>query len=105
MEYSHFKLSVKTLMLMIYYELNLYDTAISLLDSYRHFIARDKMLPEVDKENRLNFAKYYKEILNLKNGMSNEINLVKSNVQSTNNLVEKEWLLKKIDEIKRDGKV
>jgi len=104
MENSQFKLSVKTLMLMIYYELNSYDSAISLLDTYKHFIARDKFLPKADRQNRLKFAKYFKEILNLKTGMNKDINLVKMNVLSTDNFVEKEWFLGKIDELKLKGR-
>lgn len=100
MEYSHFKLSVKTMMLMIYYELDSFDSAISLLDTYRHFIARDKLLPEADKQNRIKFAKYFNEILDLKTGMNKYAGSVRMNVLSTDNLVEKEWLLEKIDEIK-----
>lgn len=100
MEYSQFKLSVRTLMLMIYYELESYDSAISLLDTYKHFIARDKLLPKDDRQNRLKFAKYFKEILNLKAGMSSDINLVREDVLSTDNFVEKEWFLEKIYEMK-----
>jgi hypothetical protein len=100
MEISQFKLSVITLMLMIYYELESYDSAISLLDTYKHFIARDKLLPKTDKQNRMEFAKYFKEILNLKTGKSSDINFVKKNILSSENFVEKEWFLEKIDELK-----
>lgn len=103
MEYSHFKLSVKTLMLMIYYELNAYDSALSLLDTYRHYIARDRLLPKVDKDNRMEFAKYFKEIINLKTGMNAEINTVRKNILSVVNIVEKEWFLEKIDELNQKG--
>lgn len=101
MEDSHFKFSVRTLMLMIYYELDLYDSASSMLDSYKHFITRDKRLPEADRENRTEFARYLKEILNLKAGMSIDTDSVRKNLLSTENIVEKDWFLEKITEISK----
>jgi hypothetical protein len=99
MEYSHFKLSVRTLMLMIYYELGSFDPAISMLDSYKHFITRDKMLPKVDMQNRIEFAKHFKEIINLKTGMSNDIDSVKMSIESTGSFAEKQWVLEKLNEL------
>ncbi len=98
-ESSHFKLSVRTLMLMIYYELGLYEPAVSLLDTYKHFIARDKLLPKPDKQNRMEFAKYFKEILSLKAGMSRDIHTIQHQVLTSDYFAEKEWFLEKIDEL------
>jgi hypothetical protein len=100
MEYSQFKLSVKTLMLMIYYELTLYDSAISLLDSYKHFITRDKLLPEIDRQNHINFIKYFSEVLSLKMSSEGIPDIIRKNILSSGGLIEKEWLLEKIDELK-----
>jgi hypothetical protein len=99
MEYSHFKLSVRTLMLMIYYELGAFDAAISMLDSYRHFISRERLLPKLDKQNRMEFAKHFKEITDLKTGMSKDIDSAKLSIESTGSFAEKEWFLEKLDEL------
>lgn len=56
-ELSHFILRVdlKNLMLMTYYELDLYENAISLIDSYKHFLSNTKVLSDIEKNKCRNF--------------------------------------------------
>jgi hypothetical protein len=102
LEYSQFKLSVKTLMLMIYYELDSYDSAISLLDTYKHFITRNKLLPEVDRQNHVSFVKYFNEVLSLKISGKPVPGITGQNIKTSGGLVEKAWLLEKIEELKNE---
>ncbi len=56
-ELNHFILRVdlKNLMLMTYYELDLYENAISLIDSYKHFLSNSTMLSDAEKRKCKNF--------------------------------------------------
>ena len=51
-ELNHFLLRVdlKNLMLKTFYELNLFENAISLIDSYKHFLSKTEVLSETEKK-------------------------------------------------------
>lgn len=61
-----FKYDVKVLSLMIYYELEYLEEALSVIDSFKHFINKTKSVSGYAKEIHLNFLKYYYEIIKLK---------------------------------------
>lgn len=56
-ELNHFMLRVdlKNLMLMTYYELDLFENAISLIDSYKHFLSNTEMLSDTEIRKCKNF--------------------------------------------------
>ncbi len=59
LELNHFMLRVdlRNLMLMTYYELDLYENAISLIDSYKHFLSNTDMLSDLEKSKCKYFIK------------------------------------------------
>lgn len=71
-DFFMYKLDVKNLMLKIYYELELYDQAYSLIDAYRHFIADTDEVNETRKKHHIDFLKYYNKILGIKSGGKTE---------------------------------
>ncbi|MEO8209651.1 MAG: hypothetical protein ABI840_03745 [bacterium] len=96
----HYKPSIKSLSLMIYIEKGWIDQAYDAIDTYRHFLTYDKMLPDFQKEKNSNFIKFCKEILKLKSRNGKEkINDVKFDLMNSENILEKEWLMEKIDEL------
>lgn len=50
-ELSHFllRVDIRNLMLMTYYELDLFENAISLIDSYKHFLSNTEVLSDTEK--------------------------------------------------------
>jgi len=50
-ELNHFllRVDIKNLMLKTFYELNLFENAISLIDSYKHFLSKTEVLSETEK--------------------------------------------------------
>ncbi len=50
-ELSHFllRVDIRNLMLMTYYELDLFEYAISLIDSYKHFLSNTEVLSDTEK--------------------------------------------------------
>lgn len=97
---DHFKLDTKILMLKIFYELNLYEQARSMADTFKHFIRNsDKIRPQI-KESYGNFLKYYLKILNMKTeskkdkpGFLNDI------IKNEKLIFQKSWLLEKSNQI------
>jgi hypothetical protein len=91
------KLNSKTLHLQILYELGYEDTLASSLESFRHFLSNDKLIPEEKKAPLLNFHKYLNKIisLNIKKSRS-EMDLIRNSISKDNLLINKEWLLEKV---------
>jgi len=92
-----FKYDIKLLLLKIFYEKNCYEEALSLIDSFKHFLSGNKTVSEYYRNNYMLFLKYYKELLNMKIQNSTEDSeLLKNKINSEKNLISKTWLLEKI---------
>lgn len=63
-----YKAAIKQLYLMIYFELKWYIPAADVLDTYRHFIKTDKLLPEMYKSQCSNFINYFSRLLTIITG-------------------------------------
>lgn len=88
--------------LMIYIERGLYNESFDLIDSFRHYISYDKLLPPLSKEKNINFMKFCNEILKIKSRNSREkISDVKYDLINTENILEKEWLTEKVEELEK----
>jgi len=81
------------LKLKIFYMLGHYDSAVSVEDSFRHFVSGNKLLSDFHKVTLLNFLKYYKSIirLTLKPDVS-KLKKLLSEIDSSTNTKEKKWM-------------
>jgi hypothetical protein len=99
-EISHLKLSVRNFQLRIYYQLGHYEPAFSLIDSYHHFIAKDKSLPEYISRANNNFLKYYTELIRVKTGSgTSDAGELKRKLLASEYCTNKEWLLEKTEDL------
>jgi len=99
-EYSHEKQYIRNLMLQIYYETGEDETALSLIDTGRHFIHRDKHLNEEAKKNSLNFIRFTEKLIKARVKLQPDLFFTLKKEISANSSVEnKDWLLEKIEEI------
>jgi len=95
-----FKYDIKNLYLRLYYELNYFDQALSLLDTYKHFLKSNKNVSEEQRLQNKLFVDYYKIILDSKmSGSKSESAKFKKNISNEKSLIYKEWLLEKIEEL------
>lgn len=95
------KLSVKTLYLKIYYETASMEQAISLCDSFRHFIASTNEIPEAAKEPYKNFLIRYNNIVSLQNRFDEfKCSKLISEISSPGRLINRDWLIEKVNELK-----
>lgn len=98
-----FKIAVRNLILMAYYELSLFTQAYAMLDSQRHFLSKSlKYLPEERVVIHSNFFKLYAKFLRVKEKIgSKEIPDLKREIGNTPNLPERNWFLKKLEELEK----
>ncbi|MBK8553862.1 MAG: hypothetical protein IPL53_23550 [Ignavibacteria bacterium] len=90
------KLDINMLYTLIYFEMNYRDSALSVADSFKHFLKSNNKLSEEIKVNHLNFLKFLISIINLK---ENHIDLFKvqklrKEINDYSYLIRKSWLLK-----------
>lgn len=92
-----FKFDVKILTLMIYYELGYLEAAISMIDSFKHFIIETTSISDYIREIHLNFIKYLYEIIKLHTKNKTYETDVLLNEIKNSRVRNKKWLLKTVN--------
>jgi hypothetical protein len=103
-KHHQFKVIIRNLILMVYYELSYYDQADALLASYRQYMSKnDKYFSARRFERQTDFIKYYGILLKLKSkstvGPNDELTQVIVELDKNANVLERDWLIKKTQEI------
>lgn len=98
--HTPYKIIIRNLMLMIYYELSYFEQAEYLVESCKKFINSSKESISEDRVKRQqNFYKYYSKLLHFnfhdKKGVENMITELNSGII----LIERKWLLKKTEKL------
>jgi len=95
-----FKYHSKILFLQIYYELGYYEEAISLIDSFKHFLKNNRNVSDMHKTNYTNFVHYYSKLLNMKlSDKRTDAVILKKKISVEEKLLSKSWFLEKINEM------
>jgi len=100
-KHMQFKLVFRELTLLIYFELSLYNQAYSFLDAHRYFLVKHReAFSDIRLQRQRSFIKFYGKLLRLKEKEDKkELLKLSSEVLSTNNVAQREWLLEKIKEM------
>ncbi|MDZ4713702.1 MAG: hypothetical protein SGI89_15450 [bacterium] len=88
------KFLVKNLTIKNYYELGQFEPIYSLMDSYKHILKREKLVPKAIKDLMHNFLKFTKELCELQEGKG-EKGEIMSRVKKTAT-AQKKWLSEKL---------
>lgn len=102
-ERANMKLDIKNLQIMNFFELNYNSEIESLIDSYRHFLRRDKSITSQSRDSALIFLNMLSKLVkDLDSITTDKINTeyLKIEINNYPHFLNKEWLLKKIDEIR-----
>ena len=100
-----YKLDIKNLMLKIYYELDLYEPAFSLINAFRNFLSTTDEFSDNFKAQHLNFLNFFNKLLKMKAGNNFEdAGFIIKEMQDKNYFASKSWLIKKADNLKKSGK-
>jgi hypothetical protein len=92
-----YNLNGRSLLIAAYYELNEFDPLESLLNSYKVFINREKLLQKSRKKIFLDFIKYTSKLMKLTKYDQDKLKKLKHELLDTPGVVNKPWLLEKID--------
>lgn len=97
---TRLKVDVKILMLKIYYELNLEDPALYLIDTFKHYASDSKEIAEETRISIKNFVKCYNKLLKLKiNPDTYETKSLINEIKKEKYLFHREWLIEKLKAI------
>lgn len=95
------KIEIKNLSLKIYFETNQIEALYSLIDAYRHFLNNNEFEKELHKQRNLNFLKLVQALVKLKENPDDYLIItLKKEIEQTNPIIEKDWLIDKIMEMK-----
>jgi hypothetical protein len=91
---------VKNMLIRIYYELNEIELAISILESYRHFLSKTKVMPEDLYERYINFINFTGKLIKYKTQSLNiTLEQLRDDIVSTKLVSYRGWLLSKISDL------
>jgi hypothetical protein len=91
---------VKNMLIRIYYELNEIELAISILESYRHFLSKTKVMPEELYERNINFINFTGKLIKYKTQSLNiTLEQLRDDIVSTKLVSYRGWLLSKISDL------
>jgi hypothetical protein len=95
------KMDADITLLLIYYEKDYIDNALSLIDSFRHYMLENKILSKDVIINHIDFLRFYRFLLMNKNNFNNspEFERIRSEIQNHDNLRRKIWLVEKMEEL------
>lgn len=95
-----YKYDVRILTLKIYYELNYFEQALSLLDTFSHFLAGNKKVSEELKQSFTGFLFFLRKLIKIRSGTKEDSpGMLIQKIKRTEKLNNKKWLLEKAVEI------
>ena len=97
------KLDSDALQLMIFYEKDFIDSALSIADSFKYYIKSNNVLSDQVIKNQTEFIRYVRLLLKHKHsGIDNyTLKKIKKEILSNNTLRRRNWLISKLDEINK----
>ena len=88
----------RIILLKTYYELDEREAASALMSSFRTYLKRKKIVSESHRIANTNFIKFYKKLMNMQRYSKDELKQLKTDLNNSKSISNKDWLLNKIDE-------
>jgi len=95
-----YNLNSKTLLMASYYELDEIEALGSLLDTFRVYLNRNKELPATRRKHYLNTISIVRKLSKIINGDTKQIEKLTTEVETTQGVVSKNWILEKLAALK-----
>lgn len=96
----YYSLDSRALLLKTYYELESFESASSLINSFKIFLKRDNKISEYQNLTYSSFLKFAHQLIQFKLGYKKDINKIETQLTGTKQVADSTWLLEKIDQIK-----
>lgn len=90
------KIKTKALYLMIYYECRMFDSALSLIDTFKHFLFKNKSVPDYVRERTNNFLLVINHLIKFRLG---EIKKFDPELRNKQAIMNRYWVQQKINEL------
>ncbi len=102
-EYSDvvYTLSAKQLLVRTYFELGEILALDSLIDSFKIFLRRNKLISKSQKREYLNFLNFVKNLTILSAADNRKIAKLRARIETASSITPKKWLLEKIDALSK----
>jgi hypothetical protein len=100
----HFEFISRAVKLKCLYELKYIEDIFYSLDSYRHSLNNNDTLPELSKTQFRNFMNYFERCIKFKlqDIISDvDVDLLKDEIMKVERILEKDWLIEKLEELKK----
>ena len=91
-----YNLDSKVMLLKIYYELRELASLDSLIDSFRIFLRRNKLISEHHRTNYLNLVKYVRKMSRIRPGDFRKLKNIKENLSKVEQIADLDWLNEQI---------
>jgi len=91
-----FYLIANSLLLRMHYEENSLNYIYPLADAFKHYLKRNKLIPEYFRKSFGLFISYLIKITSIKSGRKKDVFIIEQRISSENNFYGKEWLLNEL---------
>ncbi|MDX1477740.1 MAG: hypothetical protein R3301_08515 [Saprospiraceae bacterium] len=95
-----YNLNSKTMLMFTYYETDEIDPLLSLLSSFAVYLRRNKQIPQSRKTHYLNLIKLMRALVRIPVSDKEALERLEVKINETEGVVNKNWLLEKINELK-----
>lgn len=99
-----YKLDMKNLQLKINYELGHFESAISIIDTYKHFLKNNTLLSENRRVMHSHFLNFTNQLIHFRIGsQKTSLNFIEDKIEKSKTIFDKVWLQDKIKELTDTG--
>lgn len=95
----YYSLDQRVLLLKTYYQLNNFESALSLINAFKIFLKRDKKISEYQNITYCNFLKIVTQIVQLQLGYKRDIKKIDEIFKNTKQIADSSWLSEKTNEL------
>lgn len=95
----YYHLDSKVLLLKIYYELDDYEPLLSLIDTFRVYLRRNKLISDYQKLIYTNFARFVKKLTRIKLGSKKPVKEIEVEIDVVKQIADIGWLKGKLVEL------
>jgi hypothetical protein len=100
------KLDIKNILLKLYFVMGYYESAISLLDSYKAFLQNNRTISSDRKLRHQNFLKVVKQLIKYKSDPAKiNLEIISDRISKTQYLIHRKWLMNNIDILRKKQEV
>lgn len=94
-----YNLDSKSTLIKTYYETQETEALLFLLDSFKMYLTRNKIVSEYHRINYMNMIRYVKKILDIKDPKSDSALKLRNEIKEESRLTNKNWILEKLDSL------